>query len=197
MVLKISLSKFDAYISVILIIVFLFFDFGIYTVPSLLFYLLFVKVSVIPALHAWFSNSPYDKLIKLNICYIAFAIVVYSIMYQKYGLVINGELIKDVDFLTALYFSGTTWTTVGYGDISAPTSIRLLTTVEALNSYFAMAILMALIILWLDEQTALANNYISSLRHIPNKKNTSIKKDIKYFREYYSLLKKNRKKQKK
>jgi hypothetical protein len=52
-----------------------------------------------------------------------YAIFLYAILYLKSGLIING-IISEIDFLTAIYFSGTTWTTVGYGDISAPSNIR-------------------------------------------------------------------------
>ena len=187
MVLRMIMTKVNTYISIFFILLFLFFDFGIYAIPPLLFYLLTINLSVLPSLTAWFNKSSYGELIKLNICYIFFSIFVYSILYYKNGLIVNGEF-KEIDLLTAIYFSGTTWTTIGYGEIVAPSEIRLLTTIEAINSYFAMAILMSLIILWLDYQIKVSLEYTSNIRKKTKTKKSMIK-DIKYFREYYNKKK--------
>ena len=51
-----------------------------------------------------------------------------------------------------------------------------------------MAILMSLIILWLDYQIKVSLEYTSNIRKKTKKKKSMIK-DIKYFREYYNKKK--------
>tara|TARA_R110001583_G_scaffold176540_1_gene331250 strand:+ start:247 stop:708 length:462 start_codon:yes stop_codon:yes gene_type:complete len=116
-----------------------------------------LTVSSIPLSIAW-ANETYGNMLLQCIVNVIFSIFIYSIFYVKSGLVIGGNL-TATDLSTAVYFSGTTWTTVGYGDISAPEGIRLLTTLEAVNGYLAMAILMALVVLWLDDALKTARKY--------------------------------------
>ena len=123
-----------------------FFEIGIYIVPFILIFMLGLTVSSIPLTIAW-ADETYGNMLLQCVVNVVFSIFIYSIFYAKSGLVVGGELVA-VDLSTAIYFSGTTWTTVGYGDISAPEGIRLLTTFEAINGYLAMAILMALVVLW-------------------------------------------------
>jgi len=130
---------------------------GMYFVPVILLFMLGLTVSTIPLSIAW-GEETYGNMLLQCIVNIMYSIFIYSIFYIKSGLVVNGEMVT-VDLSTAIYFSGTTWTTVGYGDISAPEEIRLLTTIEAINGYLAMAILMALIVLWLDDALRSARNY--------------------------------------
>jgi len=116
-----------------------------------------LTVSSIPLNIAW-AEETYGNMLLQCIVNIVFAIFIYSIFYVKSGLIVDGNL-TTVNLRTAIYFSGTTWTTVGYGDISAPEGIRLLTTFEAINGYLAMAILMALVVLWLDDALKSARQY--------------------------------------
>jgi hypothetical protein len=134
-----------------------FFDIGIYTAPFILIFMLGLTVSSIPLSIAW-ANETYGNMLLQCIVNVIFSIFIYSIFYVKSGLIIGGNL-TAIDLSTAIYFSGTTWTTVGYGDISAPEGIRLLTTFEAINGYLAMAILMALVVLWLDDALKTARQY--------------------------------------
>lgn len=122
-----------------------------------------LTVGSIPISIAW-GEETYGNMLLQCIVNVIFAIFIYSIFYVKSGLIIGGELVS-VDLSTAIYFSGTTWTTVGYGDLSAPESIRLLTTIEAINGYLAMAILMALVVLWLDDALKQARHYKNWLRN--------------------------------
>ena len=163
MVVSMSMNLMLYYISLLSVVGLLFTDIGIYIIPLLLFYMLYLIISIVPLILAWHGEISYKDLIFKNIIYIIFTIFVYSIIYFKSGLIINGEL-SNVNLSTAIYFSGTTWTTVGYGDISAPTNIRLLTTIEAINSYFAMAIFMSLIVLWLNDARESSQQYTKWLR---------------------------------
>jgi len=172
MVVSMSMNLMFYYISVLSIVGLLFTNIGIYIIPILLFYMLYLIISIVPLILAWHGEISYRDLIFKNIIYIIFTILVYSIIYFKSGLIVNGEL-SNIDFTTAIYFSGTTWTTVGYGDISAPDSIRLLTTIEAINSYFAMAIFMSLIVLWLNDARESSQHYT---KWLTNSKKEDIEK---------------------
>ena len=54
----------------------------------------------------------------------------------------RGTLIQD--FISSLYFSVATWTTLGYGDFSPIPQLRLIASFEALIGYTYMAILIGL-----------------------------------------------------
>lgn len=157
MVAQMSMLRMLYWICVISSSILPFFDVGIYIVPIILIFMLWLTVSTVPLSIAW-GKETYGNMLLQSIVNIIFAIFIYSIFYLKNGLIVNGSF-TDVDLSTAIYFSGTTWTTVGYGDISATESIRLLTTVEALNGYLAMAILIALVALWLDDALKSAREY--------------------------------------
>jgi len=157
MVAQMSMLRMVYWICIILSSILPFFDVGIYIVPVILIFMLGLTVSTIPLSIAW-GKETYGNMLLQSIVNIIFAIFIYSIFYFKNGLIVNGSF-SNVDLSTAIYFSGTTWTTVGYGDISATESIRLLTTVEALNGYFAMAIVIALVALWLDNALKSAREY--------------------------------------
>jgi hypothetical protein len=157
MVAQMALIAGKYWISIILSFVLPFTPIGLYVVPLLLIYMSILTVRIIPLSIAWFAGS-YGNLLVQCIINILFSIFIYAILYFKAGLVVSGEH-QSIDLATALYFSGTTWTTVGYGDISAPAELRLLTTVEALNGYLSMAILIALIGLWLNDALEAARKY--------------------------------------
>lgn len=169
MVLQIALLKMLHWLCILSSAIFVFFDIGSYLVPLALFTMLFVTVALIPILIAW-NDGSYRNMLLQCVVNIFYSIFIYSIIYLKSGLIVNGVQ-KQVDIITAIYFSGTTWTTVGYGDISAPDNIKLLTTIEAINGYFAMAVLMALIILWINDALKSARRYSSWL-------NSASKEDV-------------------
>lgn len=72
-----------------------------------------------------------------------FSIIIFANIYFKEGLYISG-VITNIDFWDALYFSITTWTTLGYGDFSPTPACRLITSIEAILGYYAMAIFIVL-----------------------------------------------------
>ncbi|WP_375724250.1 ion channel [Arcobacter sp. KX21116] len=163
MQLSIAINTVIYYIILMIVIVLSFFKIGIYIVPILLFIMLYILTILTPLHLSWEKEMPYGSIVRSFVIYIFFAILIYAIMYFKSGLIINGKLI-DVDFLTSIYFSGTTWTTVGYGDISAPKNIRILTTIEAINSYFAMAILVSIIVSWFNDVRSASKEYLNWIR---------------------------------
>ena len=81
-------------------------------------------------------------------------ILVFAVIYWRNGLLISGAL-KDVSFLDAIYFSATTWTTLGYGDMAPPPRIRHITSIEALLGYTGMGVWIAVVGLWIEQRTQL------------------------------------------
>jgi hypothetical protein len=77
--------------------------------------------------------------------------VVYAIHYWKAGLLSADGV--DTSFVSALYFSFTTWTTLGYGDFAASSELRLATSIEALTGLLTISVLTAVI--WLHCQESL------------------------------------------
>ncbi|MDH3346490.1 MAG: ion channel [Desulfobulbaceae bacterium] len=64
-------------------------------------------------------------------------------LYYVYGLHSVQGIIKH-DFLTSLYFSVVTWTTLGYGDLQPINELRMVAAMEALMGYLYMALLVGL-----------------------------------------------------
>ena len=98
------------------------------------------------------SRDTYPKLLLWYACFLCQAILTYASHFARAGLRESGASVSH-SFRDALYFSVTTWTTLGYGDFLAPPSLRLLTSLEALTGSIAMAIMVALA--WLLVQESL------------------------------------------
>ena len=132
-------------------------DVGIYIVPAIIFFMFLLIISLIPTEIAWrtkthWEGSRYSRAILKCFLNVLISIFLYAKLYQNSGLIVN-QVHSAVDIYTAIYFSGTTWTTVGYGDVLAPEGFRILTTCEAITGYFAMAIIIALGIKAIDSAT--------------------------------------------
>ncbi len=69
----------------------------------------------------------------------AVLILNFAKLYHDTGLVESCNQ-REVSFVEATYFSIVTWTTLGYGDLSPPPSIRLYAAFEALLGYIYMAV---------------------------------------------------------
>lgn len=122
----------------------------IYINAPLLLLKLYLHVVSIP-LELNYSRSLYAGLLPRIIGFVFLAPVVYAIHYWKAGL-LSGDRV-DTSFLSALYFSFTTWTTLGYGDLAAPLELRLATSIEALTGILTISVLTAVI--WLHCQETL------------------------------------------
>lgn len=70
-------------------------------------------------------------------------IALFSYIYYAYG-VEGPEGVITGDFITSLYFSIVTWTTLGYGDLTPINELRLIASLEALMGYIYMAIIIGL-----------------------------------------------------
>lgn len=134
------------------------FDIGKYFAPALLFGMLFLTIATIPFELAWSEKMFRNLLIQTGVS-IGFSIFIYGVLYWKSGLVVAGKLVQ-VPLSEAIYFSAATWTTVIYGDPIPPPNLKLLTIAEAFNAYLAMAVLVALIILWIEQSLASAQRYL-------------------------------------
>jgi len=74
--------------------------------------------------------------------------VIYSFagIYQGHGLIgMPAEAMATDPHSTSLYFSVVTWTTLGYGDFTAPADIRMIAAFEALLGYFTFGMLVGLL----------------------------------------------------
>ena len=79
----------------------------------------------------------------------AYTILIYALIYRHAGVIDSaGQTLRDT--ASGLYFSLITWTTLGYGDLRPPESLRLLAGSQAILGYISMGILVALILHWMQ-----------------------------------------------
>lgn len=79
-------------------------------------------------------------------------ILVFATVYWQHGLLVSGRF-REVSFVESIYFSVTTWTTLGYGDMGPPERIRHITSIQALMGYIGTGIWVAVAGLWISEKT--------------------------------------------
>lgn len=87
----------------------------------------------------WYAGVLPTYFIVLIITILSFALI-----YYRYGLVQNGNHV-DISFFESVYFSVTTWTTLGYGDFAPSPKIRLITSLEAILGYIGLGLWISLI----------------------------------------------------
>ena len=96
------------------------------------------------------SRSYWLGLISLFFLHITSTISSFALYYWNTGIIDKeGELNNSL--LDALYFSITTFTTLGYGDFCPAPSARLATSIEALAGMASMAFGASLVWLWCQE----------------------------------------------
>lgn len=79
--------------------------------------------------------------------FLAALIGAYGYAFSLTGLHDAASGCETHDFGTGLFFSVITWTTVGYGDVTATASIaRLIAAAEALNGYLVLALFIAALV---------------------------------------------------
>lgn len=109
----------------------------------------FIIASLLPLLLN-LSRSFFWLVFSLFLTHIVVTIITFTLHYRATGLLgPNGTF--SPDFWDALYFSITTFTTLGYGDFQPLPEHRLTTSVEALFGMVSMAIGASLIWLWCQE----------------------------------------------
>lgn len=96
------------------------------------------------------SRSFFWIVFILVIIHITITLLAFALHYMNTGLQgVNGHF--NPSFYEALYFSATTFTTLGYGDIQPLPNYRLTTSIQALSGMVSMAIGASLMWLWTQE----------------------------------------------
>lgn len=113
----------------------------------LLLFLLYLSVVRIPLVLNWSSNLYGLVFIRIFFFQI-FAILTYALSYYMSGDF--GD--KFSSYLDAVYFSATTWTTLGYGDISPLGNIKLLTSIEALTGLTTLPVFASVVWLYCERR---------------------------------------------
>jgi len=80
--------------------------------------------------------------------YLVFLIGIYGANFAEIGLNDGSLNVKEThDLWTGVYFSVITWTSVGYGDVTAVAPVaRLFAALEAVNGYVVLALFIAAIV---------------------------------------------------
>lgn len=82
----------------------------------------------------------------LRVVFFAFAIVLtYAILYWNIGGIVSATSIEKITFQNAIYFSGTTFSTVGYGDFLPAPHAQLIALTEAAIGSFTMGLFVAVL----------------------------------------------------
>ncbi|HEU0230788.1 MAG TPA: ion channel [Burkholderiaceae bacterium] len=109
----------------------------------------YVIITILPLLLN-LSRSFYWIIFALLIIHISITILSFALNYHSTGLLgSKGKFAPS--FYDSLYFSITTFTTLGYGDIRPLPSYRLTTSLEALIGMVSMALGASVIWLWCQE----------------------------------------------
>ena len=120
------------------------------TCVSLVVALIFV-VRLIPTMLN-LSRSFFLWIMFEFLIFISATIVAFALHHKSAGLVgTNGPL--EPSFHDAIYFSVTTFTTLGYGDMQPLPEMRLATSIESLAGMFSVALASAVVFLWCQDHT--------------------------------------------
>jgi hypothetical protein len=96
-----------------------------------------------------FSRSFFGWLFLLLAVHICATLSTYAIHYARFGLAVPGGV--TYAFRDALYFSITTWTTLGYGDFAPIPLARAAASLEALTGIATIPLMAAMLWLWCSE----------------------------------------------
>ena len=114
-------------------------------------FLICIIIWSIPANLNW-SKNLYGHLFSKVIILVFFTIVIYAIEYKYIGLIDSLSKPNKESFLKALYFSITTWTTLGFGDIIPSYNCRLLASAEALTGTISIPLIFAMAWFWIEQR---------------------------------------------
>src|ERR1035437_5882248 len=121
----------------------------VYFNAVLLFLMLYLQIVSIP-LHLNWSRNMYAGLLRRQFFLVGFTALIYATHFYFGGIMETDR--RQASFLDALYFSFTTWTTLGYGDLTVAHQLRLATSLEALTGVLTVAVLTALVWLYCQER---------------------------------------------
>ncbi|GAA6136814.1 hypothetical protein NBRC116583_05610 [Arenicella sp. 4NH20-0111] len=115
------------------------------------------------------NDGWYGEAISFFVMLIVATVAIFAVIYWRYGLLANGEHI-DISILESIYFSITTWTTLGYGDFAPIPRIRHITSIQAIMGYVGLG-------LWVGLMSGYINN-LNRLRSEINEHNAKLFKSI-------------------
>lgn len=125
--------------------------FGWYSLVTAVFLVVgFLVITSLLPLLLNLSRSFFWLVFGLLIAHIFVTISSFALHYQNSGL-LGPNGVFTPSFYDSLYFSITTFTTLGYGDFKPLPDHRLTTSIEALSGMVSMAIGASLIWLWCQE----------------------------------------------
>jgi len=117
------------------------------------FFILFmmaILVWAIPLNMNW-SRNLYSHLLKRILAFLLLSIFVYAIEFWKIGInEKNGNTIYS--FINSVYFSLTTWTTLGYSDFYPVPEGRLLAAIEAITGLLSIPLTASMIWLYCEQR---------------------------------------------
>lgn len=115
-----------------------------YLFPFLLFFQYALLIWMIPLNLNW-SRGLYSHLFWKSVLLFCITLLSFSLVYRFYGVIdsATGEITQR--YLTSLYFSITTWSTLGYGDFRPVAGIRLLTSFEAILGVLSIPLIFTMI----------------------------------------------------
>ncbi len=99
-----------------------------------------VALFVLISLKNHYLLGAYSRALKILIIGMPLVIVVFALVYTEFGIMDSNSIVIK-DFVSALYFSIVTWTTLGYGDFKPTADVRFYAAAEALLGYVYMGIL--------------------------------------------------------
>ena len=126
-----------------------FFNWWVLSTTTFLAIGFFIIIQLIPTLLN-LSRSYFKWLVWLILIQILVTIYAFALHHMSAGLIGPSGLVAPT-FTDALYFSVTTFTTLGYGDLQPIPEMRLATSVEAFAGMISVAIAVAVIWLWCQE----------------------------------------------
>lgn len=118
--------------------------FLVYANAAVLLVMLYVQIAAIPLNLNW-SRNLYGHLLRRLFVFVFFTAGIYAGHYYV-AQAVPGS------YLDSLYFSFTTWTTLGYGDITVVPRLRLATSIEALTGLLTTAVLTSMVWLYCQER---------------------------------------------
>ena len=96
------------------------------------------------------SRSYYRWIVLFLLMHTLVTIVTFALHHMSVGIIDTNGL-SELSFWDAIYFSVTTFTTLGYGDFQPLPEMRLATSAEALIGMVSVALAVAIIWLWCQE----------------------------------------------
>lgn len=96
------------------------------------------------------QNDSYGDALYFYLILIIATVAIFASIYWQHGLISNGEKV-DITIMESIYFSITTWTTLGYGDFSPIPRIRHITSIQAILGYVGLGLWVYLITSFMNQ----------------------------------------------